>query len=115
MDRQCLAFSCQQVRILLTVHEGLPISGGYNVGSFTKVFQQLVLVRISSQCFDGLGVGGHHTAIHTIMLFNSKMVRDQWMSARHNVCLLSVNLWHFIDQEVPFTPVRPKGNSGEDL
>jgi hypothetical protein len=37
------------------------------------------------------------------------------MSRWHNVCLLSVNLWSFVNEEVPVPGVRQEGNAGKDL
>ena len=112
MDGQRFAFARQQVAILLKVHERPPMFGGQNAGRLTKFFEQLVIVRISRECFDCLGIAEHHTAIHSVMLCNLNVVRDQRMSVRNYVCLLSVNLWHFIDQEVPFPRFVKKGIRG---
>jgi hypothetical protein len=110
MDGQRFAFARQQLAKLLEVHERPPMFGGQNAGRLSKSFEQLVIVRIPGECFDGVGIAEHYWAIDTVMLRNLDMVCDEWMSAGHNECLLSVNLWNFIDQEVPCPGIRQEGN-----
>src|SRR5262245_5959894 len=93
----------------------IPMLGHQEVRRFTESLEQFILVGVSGKLLHSGVVADLDSTVHTVVLSDLQMIRDQGMGAWDLVSLLSVDLRNLVDQQMPISSIRQEWNSGQGL